>query len=323
MALGMINRTTMTLFQLVGISALLLVMNCKSHGQTPKVDQVKVAQNFQVGKKYEFEVQRGKADSRQPGTENIKSSTEVEFVALSTEDNLKECSWKYGSTSIVGINPDQIDERTRKYMDTFEGMEVKFLIDKNGLIHGLTNFEDCKNHIKNSFRVIYDNAVQKLTSDEITKMMDALKPSYDNPEALISTYCPEITVFFTMFGETIKSDSVRISHSELPNPFGGRNFPTDVSTKIEEIENNIAVISVSQTIPEKDLNEIMRETVVELSKLSNKPFDASDIPKVNMSTTSTFKFDYQRNVLLEVYTQKIVETSGIKQTQTLKVLLRN
>jgi hypothetical protein len=270
-----------------------------------------------------LEVRRGKSDSRQPGTEKIKSTTEVEFTVSSSKNSLKECSWNYGPTKIIGVNPDQIDDQTKKLVNTYEGLEVKLAIDKSGIIQELTNFDECKQHIENSFRVIYNSSPNRLSDDEIAKMMNAIKPTYATPEIFLQTYCPEIGLFFTLFGETINVGSVRVTHSELPNPFGGRSFPAEVSTKVDGIEQDIATISVRQTIPEKDLTVIMRETMVELSKLSSKPFSDNEIPKMNVTTISIFKYDYKRNELIEVNSKKDIEADIVKQTQTLQVLMKN
>lgn len=317
----MIKIKQTLLLPLIGI--LVFGTNCNSSGQTQKIDKVEIVQNFKVGKSYKYEVQRGKVDSMKPETENVKSSTDVEFKVLNKKDSFKECSWKYGSTKIIGISSDQIDEQNRKMLNIHQGIEVKFLIDKSGTIQEIINYEECKTYIENRFKLIFDNAANKTTPEQLEKIISALKYSYETPEILVSTYCPELIAFFTMFGETVKSDSIYISQSDLPNPFGGRSFPTNVTTKIDSVADNIAIISVRQIIPSEDLNSIMKETFIELSKQSDKPFSENDIPKMNMKTCSTFNFDYKKNVLKEVYAEKLIEADGVKQTQTLKVILKN
>lgn len=299
-----------------------LFASCNSNGQSKRTDTVKIIQDFQLGTKYQYEVQRGKIDSRKPGIENFKSSTDVEFCVLSHNKDVRECSWKYGSTKVIGINSDQIDEQSSKFMNVFQGMEVKFTIDNNAIIQEITNFEECNRYIENAFKQIYENTSKTMTPEQHTKIMGTLKATYETPEMLVSTYCPELTVFFSMFGESLKSDSVYISKSDLPNPFGGRSFPTNVTTKIERIEDNIAIISVEQTIPSKDLNSIMKETFIELSKLSEKPFNVNEIPKVNMKTYATFSYDIKKKSLNEISSEKHIETNDVKQTQTLKVIFK-
>lgn len=294
-----------------------------SNGQLKKIDQVELVQNFQLGTKYQYEVQRGKIDSRQPGSENIKSATEIEFNILTENNDIKECSWKYGLTKAIGVNPNQIDEQSKKLMNIYQGFEVKFTIDNRGIIQEITNFEECKIYIKNTFKLIYENDSNKMTQEQYNNMMETLKASYESPEILVSTYCPELTIFFAMFGEAIKSDSAKVSKSDLPNPFGGRNFPTNVSTKIQSIKDSIALIAVNQTILSNDFNSIMKETFIELSKLSEKPFNENEIPKMNMSTNTTYNYNFQIKSLNEVYTEKLIEVDDVKQIQTLKVIFKN
>ena len=247
-------------------------------GQSKIIDKVELVQNFQLGTKYQFELQKGKIDSRKPGTENIIGITEVEFNVISQKKDFKECSWKYGATKVIGINPEKIDEQTRKLMNFSQGSEVKFTIDNNGTFQEIINFEECRIQIENCINLIYENGLRKGTPEK----MEALKASYETPEILVSTYHPGLIVFFTMFGATIIPDSVYVSKSDLPNPFGGRSFPTDVTIKIESLKDNIALISVKETIPSRDLYLIMMETFIELFKLSDKPFNENEIPKIKL-----------------------------------------
>ena len=300
-----------------------LLSSCNSNGQGQKIDKIDIVQTFLPGTKYLFEVQRGKIDSKHPKIKDIKSSTAVEFTILLEKKGIYECAWKYGSTKVIGINPDLIDEQTKKFMNVHQGIEVKFNVDKSGAIKEITNYDECKIYIENAFKVILENAPNKATPEQYSNMMKALKSSYATPEILVSTYCPELTVFFMLFGETIKSDTIYISKSYLPNPFGGRSFPSNVTTKVDSLKENIALISVKQTIPENDLNAIMEETFIELSKLSKKPFLKNEIPKMNMATSAVFSYDYNKKVMKEVYSEKLIETAGNSQTQTLKVKLKN
>lgn len=299
---------------------LLFIICCRSYCQSAKVT---VTQDFQIGQQKNYDVLRGKIDSRRPGMENIKSSTDVAFVVLSKKDKYKECSWKYGKTKMIGIDESEIDEQTNKVLNIYEGLEVKFLIDDIGAVQEITNFEECKKYIESAFKIVYETGTQKYTQEQLSKMNNALKSTYASADMLVNTYCPELSVFFNMFGETIKVDSIYLSKSELPNPFGGRSFPTDVKTKTETVENGIVKISVEQKIPKNDLNDIMKETFIELSKLSDKPFNENEVPKLNMTTTIYYTYDVTGKFLKEVYSEKIIESDDLKQTQTITVVLKN
>jgi hypothetical protein len=149
--------------------------------------------------------------------------------------------------------------------------------------------------------------------------MEALESTYASPEVLVGTYCPELSVFFTLFGDTLTSDSSYVSVSELPNPFGGRNFPATVTKKIENYTNDVALISIKQSIPQKDLTEIMTETMRELSKMGDRPFNESEVPKINMTTVTNYSYDIEAKKLKQVLTTKLIETDALTQKQTIKV----
>jgi hypothetical protein len=301
----------------------IVIVGCNSNVPTIKKDTIEIIQNFEVGKTYNYEVQRGKIDSNHPGTENVKGITDVEFKILKTVDGFKECSWKYGLTKIIGIDENQHDEEAEKLMNIAKGVEIKFIIDSNGVIQQITNYEECKTSIENTFESLYDYSSKKMTDEQYEQMKTSLKSTYDTPNMLVSSYFPELAIFFTMFGETIKSDSIYTSKSELPNPFGGRSFPTNLITKVDTIVENVATVSINEIIPSEDLVSIMKETFMELSKLSNKPFNEKDIPELNMTTHKIFDFDYKKNSLIKVSAERLMEGAGIKQLQTLTVILHN
>lgn len=315
-------KTTMTkIRQTLLLAFAFLATSYSGYGQTKKRNTVEIVQNFQTGKKYRYEVLRGNTDSRKPGNENIKSCTDVEFCIINKKKDIKECSWKYGQTKITGVNMDQLDEQARKQLNLYEGIEVKFLVDQNGTILEITNFEECKASVEKAFELLYSNTNR--TPEQYEKIKGALKSTFKTPEILVSTYCPELSVYFNMFGKTISSDSVVISHSELANPFGGRGFPTDVSTKIDEIRDNVAIISTRQTIPQQELKSIMKETFTELNKLSERPVKEEEIPEINITIFSTSYFDIQKKELKEVSLEKFTDVDDVKQTQTLKIILKN
>ncbi len=310
-----------------GTIVLLLFLNCDINVETIKLNKVAISQNFEIGKKYLYEIQREKIDSRKPGSEKIKSFTEVEFKILAQKKLFKECSWKYGTTKINGVNADQIDEQTKKMINIYKGLEVKFLIDKDGVIQEITNFEECKLILETCFdemiKIMISSSQTKITQEKVSNIKKSFKSTYESSEVLISTYCPELTVFFTIFGESFKPDSLYISHSDLPNPFGGRSFPTNITTKIDTVTDNFVLIKSNQIIPTTELNSIMKETIEKISTLSDKPVNGSKIPKFNLIINSTYNFNHKKNILEQVYSEKLIESDGVKQKQTIRVILKN
>ncbi len=315
--------TTKQTLSLIIINLMILTSLCHADDFTRPVSDILIRQDFKIGKKYQYEIERAKIDSRQPGLEKVKSSTNIELFVYANHGNYKECSWKYGSTKITGVDPRQIDEQTKISLNLYEGIEIKFRINEFGTFQEILNFEDCKKQIETAFKKVYDNATQKPTLEERDKIESTLKKSYETPDLLIGTFCPEITILFSLFGEQFNTDSLYNSQSDVPNPFGGRSFPANVLTSIDETNSDIATIVVRQIIPSTELNAIMKETFMELSKKSNKKFDEKEIPTLNISSTLSYDFNFQKSVLNKVSSEKIIEAGGIKQTQILNVILKN
>lgn len=284
------------------------------------VDSIYVTQDFKVGSTYNYDVQRGKSDSRKPGSEDIKSSTAITFKVLSLQDNLRKCSWKYGKTIILrkGEKMDLPSQESELY----EGLNVMFTIN-NGAMVELDNYEECRKFMDNAVTLMLKSASSKSTDDESRNIIEAMKASYDTPEKLVQTYCPEITVFFQLFGETINADSVTVYATEVVNPLGGPNFPGVNAIQLDTIMNNVATISVHQIISKEDLNAVITETFKELSKKMGKPFSPSDIPDFNTEAVTRYQFNIAKQILKDVMVEKTITTGNIRQMQTIKVSLKD
>jgi hypothetical protein len=315
-------KINLNLLSPIGILILLLISGCNTNGQIRKHATVEITQNFEIGKKYSYEIQRGKVDSRNPDLEKVKTSTFIEFSILAMNGEDKECSWKYGLTKVIGITPEMIDEQTKKLINIYEGIEVKFAIDKNGSIKKINNYEDCILSLEKAYKIIYENPANKQTPEQIDKILSMLKSSYATPEMMVSSYFPELNLFYNLFGETINSDSIYVSRSELLNPFGGRVLPTNVTTKTDSLTDNFIIISIDQSVPSNDLNAIMKETLMEMSKSTNRSFNENEVLKMKMSICTKFNYDRKNNLLTEVYSDKLIESNGTKQSQTLKIILK-
>lgn len=302
------------------LAAGVLISTGFTMAQTGSPAVIELIQNFEPGKRFTLDIRKGKVDSRQPGTENMRSSTSVE-LSIKGNAQSREAIWTYGPTVIVGGPPGKTDQQTQNLLNLYKGVQVKFRLDEQGQIQELTNFEECKKQLAKGMELTFANASRTITPEEKKQMTESLKPSFVSPDVLLGTYFPELQGYFSMFGAVLLSDSVYNSPAEIPNPFGGRSFPATQRTKVEEITNAVATISVQQIIPKEDLQSIMKETFIELAKSTGKPFEESEVPKVNFMAKSVFSYDYKNKVLKEVFTEKQIEADGVKQTQTLQVIL--
>lgn len=271
-----------------------------------------------------YEVQMGKSDSSKPGLEKFKTSTDITFSILNKEGKYRECSWKHGHTTLVGMDESEIDAKSIGILNLNEGMNVKMFIDEYGVFQEISNFLDCQlftENLSNSFIGLTSKDMDP-DSEHSRKTFDLLSTTYSTPEIFLATYCPELNLLFDLFGRSFNVDSSYMSTSYCPNPFGGRNLPTELIMMVEAIENNIAQISVSADFVEEDFKEIMMETFRESARINGEPFDESEIPELHMTTKSTYWFDTKHNILEEVFFEKLMDADGINQTQTIRIMLK-
>lgn len=297
--------------------------SCKSAGQTNKSAVVEVVQEFKPSRKYQYEVQKRTIDSRQIGSDKITTTTGIEFSVLSDSSELKECIWRQGLTRIVGIDPSLIDEETSSILNLHQGLELKFTIDHNGRIHKILNFEQCKQNIENGYKHYYDKFRTQDSPDDFSEIADLLKITYETEEALMNKFFPEVLIFFSLFGETIKSDTAYVSTSAIPNPFGGDSMMTSDTIKIERIKDDIVTISMAQGIPESAISAFIDKAVSKFPNVSDEPLSENKKSKSLWRSFATYSYDNKAKCLKQVALEKNMELEGDRQTQILKILSKN
>jgi hypothetical protein len=279
------------------------------NGQNVKIKNVKIEPNFELGKKYKIEVFESKFQSN---SKKDITLTNIEFVIQKDNNGLKECSWKYGEVNKIGVN---LDENQKKIMNILYGIELRFALDKNGVIHEILNYEECKDNILKAYKTIPE--IEK------TGILESIKSSFESPERLTTILYPSLALYFKINGSILYTDSVNITNSFITSPFGGHDFPSFNTSKIDSINDNRVFISRTQSIKKEGLREFMIETFKDLSKQRNLTFDETKVPKnIDISIINSYDYNYVSKILSEVQMSKNIQIDNMKVEQIIKVNLK-
>lgn len=267
-----------------------------------------------------LKVLRGKFDSRQPEMEKVKTSTDVYITPLRKEGVYQECVWKYGKTKIEGIDSTQIDEITNKYINLYEGIQIRFLVDKNGIFQKITNFKECEKDIDETIDKLHE--LKEGTREEKNEIKAFMKKSYTDPETMITALFPEFMNYFSFIGESFNKDSIYISKTLLPNLFGGKPFPATITTGIDSISSNVVKVTSKTKLLQNELNEILAESLKELSKSKDQE-SLEKLPIIDIKTDVALSYDFKKKKITKIISVKNSTVENVQQTQTLIINIDN
>lgn len=283
---------------------------------------ITILQQPNLGQTLTYEIIRGKIDSRNPMTEKLRTSTTSTFSVISSRGELFECNWLTGHTVMLGIDEKYIDEQTQRKLNMQKGFVIKFLVNEQGVFQEMTNYEEATKFLDNLFGAMNEYATNKLNDNDLDKLKNSMTVTYSTPELLINTYCPELSILLGYVGERFHPDSVYTSQEYVANPFSGKNFEAELTTKIDTIYQDKVFLSAEQYIDQSQIDKILQETFEVFAKDANKPFKKEDVPNLKMQSSSQIVFNQKKKIMEKIATKKDLETQGIKQQQILEVILK-
>ncbi len=282
----------------------------------------KVESDFKTEKTYQLTVKRAKIDSREPMTKDLAQLTQIEATFTHQDKRLK-CIWKYGETKAVGPEQliSQIGPEYNEMINLYQGFEIEVLFDPNLGGIKLLNYAQMKEIIKNGFLKVFSNKMTKIDSATMVLINQQLEPTYSTSEILLSTYFPEIELYFNLYSQSFTKGIGVKSEYSYPNPFGGESFPVVSEIGIDSKEGNVLVIKNTETANQEEVNRILKEMVENMSKLGDSPIKKEEMPDFTLNSNSKYFYNLNLKLINKVMLEKIIEASGITQTEILEVNL--
>ena len=282
----------------------------------------KIESDFETGKTYHYTVKRAKIDSREPMTKDLAQLTEIEATFTEQDKRLK-CVWKYGETKAVGPEQliSQIGPEYNEMFNLYRGFEIEILFDPYLGGIELLNYEQMKQNIKNGLLKVYNNQMTKIDSATMVMINQQIEPTYSTPEILLSTYFPEINLYFNLYSQEFSEGIGVKSEYSYPNPFGGDPFPVVGEIAIDLKDGDILIVKNEEKANQEEVNRILKEMVERMSNLGNAPIKKEEMPDFTLNSSSKYFYDLKQKLINKVMLEKIIEVTGITQTETLEVNL--
>lgn len=296
---------------------ILIIITFSAYGQNYKIES-----NFETGKTYKFTIKRAKIDSREPMTKDLAQLTELEATFTEQDKKLK-CVWKYGKTKAVGPEQliSQIGTEYNEMFNLYRGFEIVVLFDPYLGGIELLNYEQMKQNIKNGLLKVYKNQMTKIDSTTMSLINQQIEPTYSTSEILLSTYFPEIGLYFNLYAQNF-TDGIGVkSEYFYPNPFGGDPFPIVGEIAVDSKDGDVLIIKNEEKANQEEVNRILKEMVERMSSLGNAPIKKEEMPDFTLNSNSKFFYDLKLKLINKVMLEKIIEVTGITQTETLEINL--
>ncbi|MEQ9376630.1 MAG: hypothetical protein RIG68_15695 [Imperialibacter sp.] len=291
----------------------LLIVIFFSCTAAPSQNEVSLTQSFAIGDTYQFEVKRGKEDSRNPASKGVFTVTSATATVSGAKKDERIVTFKYGESRIVGVVvPPEVAEQV-KNQELYYGIEISLKVDSQGNFLGLSNYDEAKQQIGNAMIKMYERKGNKMEEAVFNQVRQQLAVTFDTEEKLLDTYFPELSLYFNAFGNSYIRDKPQELTYETTNPFGGEAFPMSASVVYNDLIGTTAIIKGEEKINQEDLRRIMVATFKKIAQGMGKLFDEAEIPAFNMSTASEIRYDTKSNSLRSVSINKHITTVGIEQ----------
>lgn len=302
---------------------ILTLVTFSAYSQTYKIES-----NFETGKTYLFTVKRAKIDSREPMTKDLAQLTEVEATFTEQDKRLK-CVWKYGATKAVGPEQliSQIGPEYNEMANLYRGFEIVVLFDPYLGGIELLNYEQMKQNIKNGLLKVHNSEITKIDSTTKSLINQLIEPTYSTPEILLSTYFPEIGLYFNLYAQSF-TDGIGVKYEySYPNPFGGDPLPVVGEIAIDSKDGDVLIIKEEEKLNQEVVNRILKEMVERMSSLGTAPIKKEKMPEMpemsefTLNLNSKSFYNLELKLISKVMFEKIIEVTGITHTETLEINL--
>lgn len=201
--------------------------------------------------------------------------------------------WTYGKTELlgarVGVAP-LVDELSK----LVENMRVDLRTDAYGSVVGLEN----RDEVVSQYRLMIDRFSQvmdrKDPSGAKSANLRAFMARFMNPATVEAFALNEPALFYAASGGAYPLGKPLTYEDSLPNPLGGRPFPSKAQFLLREVDlaRNRAVIEWRQTIDPRHATAVLRQTLSAIAERMGRPLpDTLKWPQIRIEDLASYQFD--------------------------------
>ena len=274
--------------------------------------EVSLKQEYNLNQSYEYELIRGKEDSRYPSMKNVRTSTEVKMIfSKDNEDLINHLS--YGATVTYDAEGKLIEKNLSSTSDLFNGFNFKIKLDIKGRLIEVVNFTEVQKE--------FEKYLFKMTKDP-KSFKELVYKTYKDEQAFLINYFPEIIYHFDIYGHNASKNTTISKVHFNQNPLGGESIPMKLSLKLEKETSNEVILKGQETIKDEDIAKIIETTIIEISKKRGQEIKTESIPKLSMVNSIEYKYDVKKKIFNEVSVVKTSISQGMiaEKFNTLKLI---
>lgn len=246
---------------------------------------VQVVGYWGIGDKQSYDISYEKYKVKEGDTNSrVIINYEVDITILDSTDSSYTIEWFYKNYDI-----DSENKLVQKISKIAENISVQIKTDEFGAIEEVLNWEDVRDYIQKSTKVIRKE-FKKLP--EIDQYITQSLAFYSSKEAIENNAIKDAIQFYTYHGGLYTLNEEVSGDMQFANNFGGKPFDVHVTLSLDEInqEDDNSVIRMNQTVNSEQLTKATYEylqkngtfgdempNINELPALTNEVWTASRI----------------------------------------------
>jgi hypothetical protein len=235
---------------------------------------VSLLPKWQAGDKLRFEMVRTRERSQKGGPARRSSAaTDFEVEVLSASKTGFVLAWTWDETRLD--DPELASNIVaRKMVNLMNGFRMILDVDPDGAFRGVQNWAELKDKGARLIDTV-SGELKKAGLDEATlaAVRGQVSAMFASREQIDQFATREPQLFFMVMGVEFDSAAPNEMDSELPNPFGGKPFPSRARIALKELdkETGLARVTFQQTVEPAEARRIMEQSLREMAKQVGKP----------------------------------------------------
>jgi hypothetical protein len=283
--------------------------------------QVILKQRLQSGRTYHYTVQKTLTTDSGSLHAKTTSRTDVSLSVGNHKQGSTECTWTYGKTTPVGVNPELLDEKTKQHLNYNCGLTVKFLVNDQGCFKSLTNLSDCQAFLENAYAKIFGDLASKKKVDEVMEAI--VRPMYRTDNNFLITYCQEISAMFGVVGDTLFIGKPKKTEQYVMMPVVDTAIKLVIIEKLKTIKRGKAFVSFEQRLAPESNQALLAST----GKIASKPTpldDASDDDfNLEYLVTGSFIYNIDQQLITKFNSRKEARIDYKTKVEVVDIVLDN
>ncbi len=250
--------------------------------------------DWQGGETYRLELVKQREDYAGPSLQQAtEARTLIDVEVLNKREDGFVIRWTFGRTEVKSNSAANAPVLT-EMMNLAENLRLDMLTDDFGSVAGLENKDEVAAH----YRMTIDRMIRAFKkmglSSDASAQLQAGVAHLAEPDWVEATALNEPSLFYAASGGQYELGVPLEYEDNLPNPLGGRPFPSKAHFLLLEVnpDDRRAVVEWRQSLDPGTTTAIMRETMTAMAQQMGQPPPADeDLPPIRIEDKARFLFD--------------------------------